>query len=71
MSYHPKSGHMGEGVFWTNGRVTLYRYCDGVFELFCEGVPVMPVGPFERLNAYLWAEFFLDGLNETRSSAQF
>ena len=57
MSYDSKSGHVGEGVFWSNGSLELYRYCDGVFELRCDGVQVMPIGSFERVNAYLWDEF--------------
>lgn len=55
--YDPKSGHVGEGVFWTNGRLELYRYCDGVFELRCNGTQVMPIGTFQQVNSYLWAEF--------------
>lgn len=45
------------GVFWERGRVQMIRHCDIVFELLCDGIPVMPVGSFERINQYLWAEF--------------
>ena len=51
-------GHMpNSGVFWTNGRLTYIRHCEGVFTLECEGVQVMPAGTFEEINAYAWAEF--------------
>ena len=55
--YDPKYGHIGGGPFWTNGRLEIYRHCDRVFELRCNGEQVMPIGSFERINAYLWAEF--------------
>ena len=57
--YDPKSGHIGDGEFWTNGRVQIWRHCDGVFELRCHGEQVMPIGSFETINRYLWAEFFV------------
>ena len=44
-------------VFWENGRLRIIRHCDGVFELQCDGKQVMPTGPFEYVNRYLWAEF--------------
>lgn len=57
--YTPKWGHTGPHSFWKspNGRVELYRWCDGVFELFCDSVSVMPTGSFERLLAYMKLEF--------------
>lgn len=47
------------GVFWrsADGRVEIVRHCDGVFELLCEGVPVMPPSRFEPISEYVWAEF--------------
>lgn len=59
MSYSPKSGHTGPHSFWTSpdGRLEIYRHTDGVFELLCEGVQVMPIGKFETICDYLWAEF--------------
>ena len=44
-------------VFWKNDRLTLMRHTDGVFELICDGVRVMPLGSFESIVSYLWAEF--------------
>ena len=55
--YSPQSGHIGPGIFWTNGRLEIYRHCDGVFELFCDSVIVMPCNSFELINSYLWSEF--------------
>lgn len=49
---------------WNSGRVSLVKHCDSVFELLCDGIPVMPVGSFEKLTAYLWAEFFIEGFTE-------
>ncbi len=57
--YDPKIGHIGPDVFWTNGRLMIFRHCDSVFELFCNDVAVMPINTFEKINAYLWAEFDL------------
>ena len=55
--YESTFGHTGPAVFWSNGRLVLYRYCDSVFELFCDGISIMPIGTFEKLCAYMWAEF--------------
>lgn len=57
MAYDPKVGHIGPGVFWTNGRLEIYRHCDRVFSLLCDGVQVMPNGTFEQIDRYLWSEF--------------
>jgi hypothetical protein len=53
--------HVGE--FWRSrdGRVVIWRHCDAVFELLCEGVRVMPVCRFESVCAYVWAEFPPEG----------
>jgi len=55
--YTPQSGHIGPGIFWTNGRLAIYRHCDRVFELFCDDILVMPANTFEYINRYLWYEF--------------
>lgn len=55
-------GHLpGPQVFWSNGWVTMIRHCEGVFTLLCNDVLVMPPGPFEKINAYAWAEFDVMG----------
>lgn len=61
MAYDPKHGHIGGGQFWTNGTTELYRHCDKVFELRHNGEQVMPIGPFEVVNRYLWLEFDVMG----------
>lgn len=47
------------GVFWKSpdGKTQIIRHCDRVFELMHDGVKVMPTSTFERLTAYVWAEF--------------
>lgn len=55
--YHEKTGHTGPGVFWERGSLQIYRHCDGVFELRCGGIQVLPIGSFEQVNKYLWLEF--------------
>lgn len=51
------------GEFWrsADGRVVIWRHCDVAFELLCCGVAVMPVGRFEPICAYVWAEFPPEG----------
>ena len=55
----PESGHVGPGTFWKKGKLEIYRHCDGVFDLLCNGIQVMPTGRFEQINLYLWSEFDL------------
>lgn len=47
------------GVFWASpdGRTEIVRHCDAVYELLCDGEPVMPPGGFESAANYVWAEF--------------
>lgn len=68
-SHHDNWGHTPRPtVFWTNGRSTLIRHCEGVFELLHDGVLVMPPGPFEKVNAYLWSEFYVMGDSDEQES---
>jgi len=53
----PEMGNVGPGEMWRKGRVSIYRHCDSVFELLCDGEPVMPIGNFHQITAYLYAEF--------------
>jgi len=57
MSINQQFGHTGPAVFWTNGILTIFRHCDKVFELFIDGVSVMPITTFEKINKYIWLEF--------------
>jgi len=54
-------GHLpGRSVFWTDGKVAIIRYCDGVFGLEYNGNEVMPEATFEAVNHYAWAEFITE-----------
>lgn len=64
MSYTPESGHVGPSTLWRVGKLEIYRHCDGVFELLCDGNRVMPVGTFEQINRYLWGEFYIPGFKD-------
>lgn len=47
------------GVFWrsADGRVEIIRHYEGLYELVCEGVAVMPPCGFDLCASYVWAEF--------------
>lgn len=49
----------GIGIFWTSqdGRTVILRHCDVAFELVHDGIQVMPIGRFEPICRYVWAEF--------------
>jgi len=49
----------GPERFWASpdGRTQIIRHTDTVFELTRDGVLVMPVGRFEPICYYVWAEF--------------
>jgi hypothetical protein len=46
-------------IFWKtqDGRTQIIRYCDGVFGLEYDEKEVMPETTFDRVQAYVWAEF--------------
>lgn len=63
-SQNDNMGHLpGKQEFWRRGEteLVLYRHCEGVFTLEDGGILVLPPGPFEQINAYLWAEFDVMG----------
>lgn len=45
------------GIFWTNGDLTIYRHCDGVYELTYKDASVMEPCSFDLCARYAWAEF--------------
>lgn len=57
-----QSNAPGRKVFWEShdGRTKIIRYCHGVFGLQYDGRDVMEESTFEKIQAYVWAEFIDD-----------